>query len=46
MNAKPFAITASTPAPCRALTASSREDPLPKPCSATRCRVSVRRTDA
>lgn len=35
MKAKLLAITACTPAPKSALTASSRELPLPKPLSAT-----------
>lgn len=41
MKANPFTITASTPAPWSALAASSREDPQPKPCSATLCHISV-----
>lgn len=35
IKAKLFAMTPITPAPCKARTASSREDPLPKPSSAT-----------
>ena len=35
MKAKLFAMTASTPAPSNARTASSRDDPLPNPLSAT-----------
>lgn len=41
MNAKPFAMTAWILEPRRARTASSREEPLPKPCSATLRKESV-----
>lgn len=41
MKANVGAITASMPAPCKALTASSRDEPLPNPRSATLVMVSL-----